>query len=1073
MVDIAQRLATLSTRPPTPPKDRLGHLIDTPSPNGYFAHISSHLLLDTPNESPSSSAEYFAGSSEKGTKKVLFSPWHEYHKPRGVGGKSLIKEGNLRRLPPSRDCKSLRSILKPSTDICTASPTGELPPFDGSDFPKMIHSTMAHLRSPSRNSRLDAYSALLGSLSAYDDLPDIQSMAETLPEFLGHIRRDISAISGEKGTLDTQLATQSLKLLTIFLCTPVLADALPEDFNAYILDQSISSLEDVELPKIVINHYMQVLAKQNFTNKLMTSERAHRVLLIMKDLPDRVKGNGIIGLRLKIYGRLLVQSKHTLAPSATDWVEHLVSGMLGSTKDIRSLAVAFGIDAGIALGTTSLVSQACFEMFNRKSPDGRTVIDFLAKRLNDMTTSKDDILHVPQIWSVMILLLRNRRHQLERWLHLKPWLLVIQKCLNSSDAHVKSLAMTAWNRLVLAVNIDTTTSLHMIKMLRQPVVSHLNRKGGDKSSKQIRQLAHSSYCNLLYYAFRPSATHAQLDMYWEHYMDKILPESFSASKRDNNQACSILAALFHTEQPRPWDENRANTARFIKPDELPCIDPKWIRSRAQRIMNVFEKLLDLPGWGCHLEEEVFAKVAWQSFTSALGDASKQEVKVSIESMSAVAQILNGLAHFWNRAYVQREGHSSTQSSVLFAKLHTLIQEAVANIGTITFNEPRLLRSPLNHFEAAGTPSSRSTRVQGTLSSPTIHVLRLLMTTIKNAEAPEGYMDILRYLVDTALHSASSRVSQLALLRELTAALIPSESAEHANAGTVLWQIIAEATEVAVKMPRSTGGSTQSPQLAGREFRDAARILEVGIGQPSANSMVLWRRLNSAICDSVRKEVGDGGIVVAIVEPLSAAINNRLIGGQSDFLLSCTASLMQTMAWPHSGHDIDRARKLLWGLPIPNHRPSGLDPLDQFCTMTNRALATTYPSCTELHKGLVSSLLEALANVLGSCQADVQVGISKRIQQGLALWVEDTNGVLVVSAFDNNLGRMTHAVSTHRAPVGSISNPFKGKKPVGCGQGCDRDYATQQRLAYVAARIGNFQLKEPAQSHCQRCHQLVE
>ena len=286
-------------------------------------------------------------------------------------------------------------------------------------------------------------------------------------------------------------------------------------------------------------------------------------------------------------------------------------------------------------------------------------------------------------------------------------------------------------------------------------------------------------------------------------------------------------------------------------------------------------------------------------------------------------------------------------------------------------------------------------------------------TIKDAEAPEGYVGILRFLLDTALHSASSRVSQLALLRELTV-LVISENAEYAKAMTLLWQIIAESTEVAVKKPRSTDCSAQSLQHAGRDFKDAAEILEVGIGQPSASTMVIWQRLVSATCDAVRTEVGDGGILVTIVEPLSAAINKKLDGGQSDFLMSCTASMIQTMAWPQSAHDIDRARKLLWGVPIPNQRPCGQDPLVRFSTMSNRALATTYHSCAELNPGLVAALLEALANVLGSCPMDVQVGIFKRIQQGLALWVEDTHGVLADSAIDNDLSRIVNAVSTHPA-----------------------------------------------------------
>lgn len=1006
MVDVAQRLATLTARPPTPPKEHLEQSTETSSPSGYFAHITNHIQLDTPSESPSSSAEYFARSSEKGTKKVGFSPWPKYHKPLNAGVDSPASEGELRPLPPSRSCKSSKSILKPSTDISTSSPMGELKSIDHSSFPRMIPSILAHLRSSSRISRLDAYSALLSSLSAYDDLPETNIVVENLQEFAEYIRRDVVATSGQSETLDTQLATQSLKLLTIFLCTPVIAESLPDDFRDYILDKCISSLENIELPKIAVNHYMQVLAKQSFSGKHMSSERANRIFSVMKDIVDRVKGNSIVGLRFRIYGRLLIQSRHALASNAIEWIDHLVSGMLSTTKEIRSIAIAFGIDVGIVLGTNPSVSQSCFEMFSRKSSEGQTVVDFLAKRLNTMIGSKEDTLHVPQIWSVLILLLRNRRHQLERWPHMKPWLMVIQKCLNSSDPSVKSLAMTAWNRLVLAINLDSSTSPQMIKMLRQPVVSHLNRKGGDKLSKQTRQLAHSSYCNLLYYAFRPSATHDQLDFYWEQYVDEILPESFSVSNRDTNQACGIIAALLYASKPKPWDENRANTPRFIKPDELPCIDPKWTRSQASKVVRIFEKLVDVADWNCPEKGEPLIMLAWKNFTAALGDASKQEVKASFQIMSAVAQILNMLAKFWDRAYVQRETTTSAEFSIALGRLRSMIEVGIENIGAITFNEQRLLWSTSNHFEVAGTPSSRASKHQGILSSPTVHLLRLLVSTIKNGEPTEGYVDTLQYLLDVAIGSITSRSTQLAMLRSLTALVVTG----HANVKAQLWQLIAMATGEAVKKPRSKENVTENSQSAGRDFRDAATILEVGIDHQIPVTCKVWNDLQSAMCESLRHEVGDGGVTIMVTEPVSVVINKKLDGGLDNFLLECTISQIRNKVWSKCGPDVDRAKRLLWGHGFTNQKCAALDPSDQFCTMVDRVMAMAYKNFAQLSRGLISALVEALTIGLSTCPHEVKVGVVSRVQSGIAMWVEDAHGILPSSS-SNDLVRVHDAVSS--------------------------------------------------------------
>ena len=1006
MVDIAQRLATLSTRPPTPPRGRNEHSVDTSSPNGYFARVTQEILLDTPNDSPSSSAEYLAGSSEKGTKKVEFSPWPRFHKPTMFGGSIAGLEANIRRLPPSRDCKSSKSILK---ETFRSSPLAELPTLDASNIPKMLQSATLHLRSASRSSRLDAYSALLACMSAYDDVPDTEALSKSLPEFVDFIRRDICATADAKGTLDTQLASQSLKLLTVLLCTSALANSLPEDFRGYILEKSIASIEDVTLPKILVSHHMQVLAKQNFSGKHMTNERANRLLSALEGITDHQKGNSIIGLRLRIYQRLLTLAKPSVVAHAEHWIDHLVSGMLSTSKDIRALAINFGIDAGVNLGSTGSVSQACFDLFNRKSPEGQTVVDFLAARLSAMTACKEESVHVPQIWSVVILLLRNRRHKLERWLHLKPWLMVLQQCFNSSEAHTKLLAMTAWNRLVFAIEPDTSTTPQMVKMLRQPVVAQLSRKGSDKHSKQSKQIAQSSYCNLLYYAFRPLATHTQIDLYWDHYIDQVLPESFTSTKRDIDRACEILAALLHNEQPRPWDENRANASDFIKPDELPSLNPKWVRSRADKVLIVFGKLVHLAAWNSSEQEKLPILVAWRSFTKSLGDAGKQEVKVSMETMAAVAHVLNMMKRFWDQAYLEQPKLPSTDFSTAMEKLQALIQEAILYIGPIPFNEPRLLQSSHHLFEAAETPSSRSDRHHGPLCSPTTHLLRLLVNSITNDAAVEKYTPVMRNLLEVALSSTSSRRSQLGILRQLTA-LVCSGDATRSRARLALWCLIAEATESALGRARPSDTNSDSPQYAGHEFRDAAKILEIGIYHHSGDTTSTWQKLFSVLSKALREEIGDGGVILILTEPLSAAIRHQFSAACDDSLFACAASVIQSVTWPNSQQVLDRARKLLWGISATGQKLAPLDPFEKFYSMVERGFTKAYEDHASTGMSVVTEFLCVVEFLLASSPVSAKGVLLRRVQRGAASWIEDQQGILAGFAVGTDLEKLHGTVS---------------------------------------------------------------
>lgn len=869
----------------------------------------------------------------------------------------------------------------------------------------MLESASLHLRSASRTSRLDAYTALLGCLSAYDDIPDIEALLNRLGDFVDFIRRDTCAATDTNGTLDTQLISQSLKLLIVFLCTPAITNAFPEDFRQHILDQSIGSCENPGLPKILATHRMQVLAKQSFGTKEMTSERANRLMSAMRGITDYQKGNSIIGLRLRIYQRLLVQAKSAMVAHAEHWIEHLVSGMLSTTKDIRVLAINFGIDAGIGLGSTGSVSQACYDLFSRTSPDAMTVVEFLASRLDAMTASKDEGVHVPQIWSVVILLLRNRRRKLERWPHLKPWLLIIQKCFNSSEAHIKLLAMTAWNRLVFVVEPDASTTPSMIKMLRQPIAAQLNRNGSDKKSKQSKQIAQSSYCNLLYYAFRPLASHAQLDIYWDYYVDHLIPTNFTSTKRDIDRACEILATLLYNDQPLPWNENRANTADFIKPNELPSLDPKWIRSRAHKILQVFSKLIRLDSWDPLRRERLPIIQAWRNFMTALGEAAKQEVKVSLETMTAIAKILNMLKEYWEQACLQQS------SATAVINLQALIEEAVLHIGCIPFNEPRIAQSSHDRFEAAETPSRRALKHQKNSCSPTTHLLRLLVATLVDDTASEASKTLLRKLVEVALSSLSSRRSQLGTMRELTA-LTSMGDATTSKARTMLWCLIAEAAGYAVDNNRVRDKTSESPQYAGHEFRDVAKILESGINHQSRQLIEPWQRLLTVTCKALQEEIGDGGMALVVTEPLADAIQRQTSGAWNGTLLTYATSIVMTAAWPRSQQTLDRAQKLLWGIAPALQKPSAADPFDKLYTMVNSSLIQAYEHISSISTVTVADFLQALKSLISLVSKPHRVSLLKRIQQGLASWVGDQKGVIAGAIFGSDTDRVRGSVSSY-------------------------------------------------------------
>ena len=1002
MVDVARVLATLPTRPPTPPKESIFNKTTKPlSDANLVTSIAHRAALDTPDESPSSSADYFTNNSDKTSKRVGFSPWNKYHQPPSSSKKISSPDGTIKSLPPSKELRSLKSILKPYDRIIPTDPSGTIHHAPADNFPAMLDSVTQQLAGTSRSSRLDAYMTLIGCLKAYDNIPDPQAMAEKMDLLAQFIRRDVCAQVPETGIVDSTLATQALKLLTIFLWTPSLADSLPDDFRAFIVEKSILTLEDHVMPKMIVNHYMHLLATQKFRSKTMTNDRINRLLTSLDQVTDHIKGNGVIGQRLMVYQRLLAQTRSLMITRVGDWIDHLFSGMLSSIKDVRARAIAFGIEAGLALGTTPSVARAVMDVFNREPPNGKKFADFISKRLNFMVNTKEEGTHVPQVWSVVVLFLRSRRHQLEHWEYMKTWLFIIQRCFNSSDTQVKFQAHVAWNRLIFAICPDTSTSPAMVTTLRQPIVSQLERKTSDRHAKQTKQITYASYCTLLYYALRPSATHAQLDSFWDTYVSRILPNCFLNNEADTDYACRVLIALFGNTQPSVWNENRANENGPIKPDELPRLDPKWTRLRAATVLNVFETILGSASWLQEDGREARVMQAWRSFVRAIADAGNKEVKVSMELMSAIAHILRVIKCFWAQRHTQSGPDPMPDVPVYLHRIRLLVNAAMDCLGPIPFTEKRLLQSSQDSFEAAETPSSRSVRHNGVLRSPVVCLVDFLRSSAEaGPEAVDAYRKITTDLLQASLAIASSRRSRLKALREWMHLIAPDDVAS-LQWNIVIWQSITDCASASLTSGSIPENAADSPALVGHEYRDVVKVLEVGVKLRSEELALAWEGLHRNLHHQVNNEIENGATVLAVTEPLAGVLQlEKLEHENSGLLLSCAASVLEHVLWPENRQVVEHARKHLWGPAPMSHKSLSFDPFDHLYTLIDHVLNDAYTIFSSISPTAMTRLIAAVSSVVSSCPLSLRGILLKRIQKALAVWVEDASGLLSPSSIGN-------------------------------------------------------------------------
>ncbi|KAL9030176.1 MAG: hypothetical protein Q9196_001669 [Gyalolechia fulgens] len=999
------------TRPPTPPKDNIEDSAKLPIGNTFQGTLGQHILLDTPEESPSSSTEYFNGPGGKLPKRVVFSPWTSYHKPRLSGGKTATLEEQLRTLPPSKECTASRkSILKASTNSSS-------PPFALSQqlvldpnetVAAMLRSVNQHLDSASRDSRLDSYRTLLGCLSAYEDVPDSQALIENLTGFLQYIRRDILAKQPDSGDADFELASNALKVLGTILYTPGLTGAVPYEFAIFIAEQAVSSIENPDTPKIMLDHYMQLLARQRLSPKVINTEKVNRIMTALLGLETRVKGNRVIALKLMIYQRFLVQGKSSMVPRAEEWLEFLISSMSSSIKDIRSRAIAFGTDAALALGTTTAVSQSCLDILDRDTPAGRKVVDSLGTRLFELLNVKNEGFHVPQVWSVIVLFMRSRRRQIERWEHFKAWLGIMERAFNSSEAKTKLQANVAWNRLVAVINLDTATGASFIKVLRQPIASQLERKNNDSHLKHATSLARSTYCNLLYYSFCPGATHEQLDLYWDAFVAPILSVRPSMTKSDLEFSCDVLSALLSSSQPKVWDQNRAHQLSPIKPGELPCLDPKWIRFRGAKVISLLEDLLihsSLAGSDDVQRTPLFG--AWQSFAKAIGDAASKEVKVSMETMIAIAHIVSSLSRYWNQTHNAPEAISRRLELFI-----GLTYETVTKIGFRPFSEKRLLRSSGNYFEATETPTSRTGRPRGSLNSPIAYILDTIVNTLHFSEPPSTYPEAVKTLLAIALRGATGRRAHLALLREL-AITLSTERSVNVACRLIFWECIATETARALSLPRAMLQVDSSPQYLGNDYREAVRLLELAVQEIRIGTYPGWKTLSDAVIERVQAESCQEAIPLVYTEPLSKVMHEQGPKTGSNSFLRCATYLLSHTPWAESRQGLERARKLLWGPGSVPRGPIPLDPFDSLYSLLESLLIATYSEFRSFSVDAVAAFLSGIKSFLLCCPLSLRAVCLKRMQRGLAGWIEDGSAILPVDP-TQELGVLTITVSLCQA-----------------------------------------------------------
>ncbi|KAJ6785384.1 hypothetical protein PWT90_04542 [Aphanocladium album] len=1002
----ATLFTSLTARPPTPPRET-NHARDAATASASTtrpAPFDPRLSLQTPPNASSASAAGAESNTGSGRtrKKVEWSAHTQYKEPAEFNDGSKPPKPSPATATPSSASRPIKGILKPS-----ASPSPLVNSLNGDingdalqgNIIDMLDSTIKQLAGSDRDSKLDAYMMLARALKASNNLPDRVALQDKMSLFMQFIQRDITAKNGN-ATPDTSLINHALSLVATFLHFPAIASTLTSDFGIFIIDHAIRSFEDASAPKKdVIRHLMQVVAFQNFSPKVMTSDRVGRLVASLHKIENHLTGKSIIMSRIHIYKRLIKQApKHMIVYS--DWLQDMFTDMLSNIKEIRSQAIGLGTEAGFSLRSEKSLMRRATEILQASS-EGEVYIAFYISRLQEMIKDRQTSSAVPQIWSVVILFLRC---PLERWQYYGPWLTLVQSAFNMTDSLTKQEANYAWNRYIYLSLTDNKVSPKVLGTLCQPLSSQLRRKSSPKQFEEAMKLKRTvlgGICNLYYYTFAPGNEKYPADIVWDVAVQPILSLLISLDGKPDipgdgvMQASHMLVGLLDVATPRVWRNDRIMDLPPAKADELPPVDSKWVRKNCEKVLQpvtaiLEKKFLDLAN------KESLAFRLWQVLVGSIASASAKDIKVSEDTAKFIACTFSFIAKVWS---VGVPGEDETALAKFFAGMENLISVLVQGLRVLPFMEKKLSMTS-NSFEPILTPSHRNDQPEGTQGVsriPVLHLFHMFSSPPQGVQDDEEYSTFFSAVFEPFFKDRP-RKARLDLARDLLHQLPRNSTTPFAP-----WTLAAQNLSLLISSSSDapTPSLSSNEQLLGPVYREFVSLLDRGLMSHPNLPSSQWTALFSKVCEHAKAQAGDAGLALAVVEPLAKALADSVLPNASELqplqlamAIQASAGLFQAAHMPRDAHAVEAARRRLWGTALTTAKSNSADPYYHLYKLGNKCLTVLYSTTLKnLRNDDAVSFLRSITGFLGRSSAVDGLKLLNKLQQGICVWILDEDLLL--------------------------------------------------------------------------------
>ncbi|KAF3038223.1 hypothetical protein E8E11_000304 [Didymella keratinophila] len=996
MAMVFSKFDSLSVRPPTPPKDvedsdkdvdideTLQFLEDPfgekpPQPKA-IAKVAAKKLLNTPEQSPSSDIDMPSSSARKKRVNFEVQTCDSPQKKAVIRSWTPTRSSPLRPLPQTRVSLPLKSILKPTDATATPPPTDEsTAAHQFKSFAEMLESIVKQLAQGERPTRLDAYHALQRTMQAYDKIPDEQALKNKMSLLTQFIRRDTQAISPTGSGLDSQLIGQSLKLLLALFRTQDVAAVMDDEFCSYMIERTIQVITDASIAKSVVNTHLAMLMQQNFRPKIMTAPRVEKIMEGLDTIQDRVKGFSVQAYRLRIYRKLIQQRPDLMIRHTDRWFKHTFKALVSGHKDIYQSALDTAIAASKAIGQDRSVAKSVLAVLNKVRSDGETTLaKIMATELQKMLDG-DNAALVPQIWSAVTGLLRDH-FDARHFTDLGDWLKVYEKSLQSDNDQVKIYGNVAYGFLIYAVDPSHETAAGWSKFLMNVPLQQLQRRRALKKSE--RDVIFCGYNTLLYHAFRPDACHEQLDRFWAEFVVSFWKSLLhQASPIQAAHACRVLTALLNGARSS-WNERRALDLRYqvmTQLTEVPCVDPRWVRKSISSILKHVETLLDTTTWSSTSQQDDDpVKTMWLALLKSLVEASSKEVMASSESKDAMAHIVNLLRRVWDRHTAQLALPQHKEDSWA-DKFCFLVESVVQKLGAHQFADKCLTRNSQDEFEVASTPSFRS-RVNGTRISPLLYFIDLLVNQSEGKLSDAVRLRAMKLIIEPALNAQNTRLSKLELLRDCAGIV---DGSLKAAVALDFWSQVAALLKRSIEQQVPDSNERVSRPL-GKEYDVVVELL--GLGSNYLLDTPQGLDLLSTFITAVRKEAGDGALVLAVIERVSERVLTRVANKSSG--LTYTTMLLQNLpSKTISRRVLDQGRQTLWPSSPAAGRNHDFDPYNHLYSAVASVGTAAYDNFGSVDVESTKGFLAALGFSIKNCSTSLLAVYLRKIQEVVNLWRE--------------------------------------------------------------------------------------